>query len=248
MMKQTPISFIKHFGNVPNFPNQHIKLTHNYIHCKLTGPKDNPMAEMIRRELWSKPISNPSPLNLILNKEELMRSHCTNCETILPLSNPPWAQPITQITNTSLTKEQARETIRDQISNELTRNTLVLFSDGSLLHQKGSDTQSHHLAWPPHSSSPLLRQSSSSVRRSTLEEKISHPETNTETLQRPKALDNPFSSIPLLVPGHVDIPKNEKANSPAKLAEESQEISTCTINTISISLLRQLTLTALTTK
>ncbi|MBW0517690.1 hypothetical protein O181_057405 [Austropuccinia psidii MF-1] len=39
MMRKTPTAFLKHYGNIPYFTNQHIKLTHNYIHNKLTGPK-----------------------------------------------------------------------------------------------------------------------------------------------------------------------------------------------------------------
>ncbi|MBW0500947.1 hypothetical protein O181_040662 [Austropuccinia psidii MF-1] len=129
-MRQIPISFIKYFGNVPDFTNQHIKLTHNYIHRKLTGPKEDPAAEMIRRELWSKPINHPSPLSLIIGIEELKKGHRSNCETILPL-------PITQTANTSLTKEQAREVVPNHIKEKIKKNTLVLFSEGSLLHQKG---------------------------------------------------------------------------------------------------------------
>ncbi|MBW0593309.1 hypothetical protein O181_133024 [Austropuccinia psidii MF-1] len=104
---------------------------------RLAGLKEDPAAEMIGRELWSKPISHPFPLNLIIGKEELKGSHLSNCETILPLPIPPWALPLTRTAKTSLIKEQAREIIPDQIKDELTNNTLVLFSDQSLLHQKG---------------------------------------------------------------------------------------------------------------
>ncbi|MBW0545781.1 hypothetical protein O181_085496 [Austropuccinia psidii MF-1] len=47
MMRQTPIAFLKHYGNVPNFTTQHMKLMHNYIYHKLSGPSNNPTMEMI---------------------------------------------------------------------------------------------------------------------------------------------------------------------------------------------------------
>ncbi|MBW0502316.1 hypothetical protein O181_042031 [Austropuccinia psidii MF-1] len=108
MMRQTPIAFLKHYGNVPNLTTQHQKLTHNYIHQKLTGPKEDPATEMILRELPLDPKPHPSPLSQILGKEDLLKCHQTKCETILTLPNPPWARPIGPIKNILLTKEQAK--------------------------------------------------------------------------------------------------------------------------------------------
>ncbi|MBW0494315.1 hypothetical protein O181_034030 [Austropuccinia psidii MF-1] len=49
-------------------------------------------------------------------------------------------------------------------------------------------------------------------------------------------------------PGHIGISENKRVNTPAKLAAESQETSIYNINTISISILRQLTSAALINK
>ncbi|MBW0481449.1 hypothetical protein O181_021164 [Austropuccinia psidii MF-1] len=137
MMRQTPVAFLKHYGNVPNFSTQHTKLTHNYIHRKLTGPSNDPTTEMIKRELPLSPASHPSPLHQILEKEDLLKSHQTKCKTILTLPVPPWAQPIGPIENLSLTKDQAKKVLANQVQEELRKGTLVLFSDGSLLPQVG---------------------------------------------------------------------------------------------------------------
>ncbi|MBW0520159.1 hypothetical protein O181_059874 [Austropuccinia psidii MF-1] len=133
MMRQTPLAFLKHYGNVPDFTKQHTKLIHNYIHTKLTGPTEDPAAEMLPRELPHTPPSHPSPLSLTIKKEDLLKSHHTTCETILTFPNPPWAQTIARINNTSLTKEQAKQVLPTQVKEEIQKGTLVFFSDGSLL-------------------------------------------------------------------------------------------------------------------
>ncbi|MBW0552638.1 hypothetical protein O181_092353 [Austropuccinia psidii MF-1] len=287
MMRQTPVSFIKHFGNVPDFKNQHIKLTHNLIHCKLTGPKEDPTAEMIRRELWSKPISHPSPLDLIIGKEELKGSHCSNCETILPLPNPPWALLISQIANISLTKEQASKIIPDQIKDELTNNTLVLFSDGSILHQKGGgaaailmNTGQNRMTYIGKDTlitkleaelralllfQDLIRNHIATHGRPTVVAIFSDNQASLSGAALPRKRSvaqqlqlkhftnlkhwaKPFPVCLYWCPGHVGIPENEKVDALAKLAAESQEIATYTIKTISLFILRQLTLMVLINK
>ncbi|MBW0484843.1 hypothetical protein O181_024558 [Austropuccinia psidii MF-1] len=115
MMRQPPIAFLKQYGNVPCFTKQLIQLTLNYIHNKLTGPTEDPTAEMICGEHPLTPPSHPSPLKLIINKEDLLKSHQKRCETILTLPNPPWAQPIASINNTTLTKEQAKRILPNQV-------------------------------------------------------------------------------------------------------------------------------------
>ncbi|MBW0518000.1 hypothetical protein O181_057715 [Austropuccinia psidii MF-1] len=133
MMRQTPTAFLKHYGNIPYFTNQQIMLTQNYIHNKLTGPTEDPTTKLIRVGLRSTPPSHPSPLNLILNKENLLKSHQTRIETILTLTIPPWAKPIAPINNISLTKEQAKQILLHQVDEEICKGTLVFLSDGSLL-------------------------------------------------------------------------------------------------------------------
>ncbi|MBW0555888.1 hypothetical protein O181_095603, partial [Austropuccinia psidii MF-1] len=41
MMRQTPSPFLKLYGVIKDLTKQHIKLTHNYLHTKLTAPIDN---------------------------------------------------------------------------------------------------------------------------------------------------------------------------------------------------------------
>ncbi|MBW0538751.1 hypothetical protein O181_078466 [Austropuccinia psidii MF-1] len=59
----------------------------NCIHTKLTGPTEDPVAKMIRRELPHTPPSHPSPLNLTIKKDDLLKSHQTKCKTILMIPN-----------------------------------------------------------------------------------------------------------------------------------------------------------------
>ncbi|MBW0468337.1 hypothetical protein O181_008052 [Austropuccinia psidii MF-1] len=135
MMRQTPTAFLKHYCNVRYFTKKHIKLTHNYIHNKITGPTEDPSMEMIQNKLPSTPPSHPLPLSLILNKEDLLKSHQTRRKTILTLPYPPWSKPIALINNMSLTKEQSKKMLPHQVEEEIHKGTLVFFSDGSLLTQ-----------------------------------------------------------------------------------------------------------------
>ncbi|MBW0463296.1 hypothetical protein O181_003011 [Austropuccinia psidii MF-1] len=137
MMRQTPIAFLKHYGNVLDFTKQHTKLTHNYIHTKLTGPADDPATEMIQQELPSTLPSHPSLLILIIRKDDLLKSHQTKCEKFLTFPNPPWARTIAPIINTFLTKELAKQVLPTQVKEEIQKGTLTFFSDGSLLARQG---------------------------------------------------------------------------------------------------------------
>ncbi|MBW0494807.1 hypothetical protein O181_034522 [Austropuccinia psidii MF-1] len=84
MMRQPPIFFLKHYGNVPDF-TKHTKLIHNYIHSKLADLAEDPAAEMIQWELPSIPPYHPSPLNIILKKDDLLR----NCQNNTHIYNSP---------------------------------------------------------------------------------------------------------------------------------------------------------------
>ncbi|MBW0481160.1 hypothetical protein O181_020875, partial [Austropuccinia psidii MF-1] len=286
-MRQMPVAFIKYFGRVPEFTDQHIKLTHNYIHHKLTGPKEDPAAEMIRRELWSRPINHPSPLSLMIGIEELKKSHSSKCETILPLPIPPWAPLITQTANTALTKDQAKEVVPNQVKDELKENTLVLFSDGSLLHQKGGgaaailvntgqskntyigkdtlitnleaeitalllcqDLVRDHITthgYPP--AVAIFSDSQAALSSAALHKKQATAQQL--QLQIYTNLKHWVKYFPIRLywcPGHVGIPENEKADVLAKQAEDSQKTSIYTINTISLSTLKHLTVATLINK
>ncbi|MBW0469146.1 hypothetical protein O181_008861 [Austropuccinia psidii MF-1] len=137
MMKQTPSLFLKLYGGIKDFTNQHIKLTHNYLHSKLAAPIDDAHRTLILRDLTNAQQKHSSPLNNLLEKDNFLQQHITRTETLSPFPIPPWSLQVTDIINLQLTKEQAKKEIIKQIKSELTTNTLVFFTDGSLFPGKG---------------------------------------------------------------------------------------------------------------
>ncbi|MBW0474081.1 hypothetical protein O181_013796 [Austropuccinia psidii MF-1] len=242
---------------------------------------------MIRRELPSNPTCHPSSLSQILGKEDLLKSHQTKCETILTLPNPPWAHPISPISNTSLTKEQAREVLPNQVKNKLMNNTLVLFSNGSLLPQKGGESAAIFVNMGKEKSvyigkETLITNFESELTALLLFQELIHNYITIQGHHAEVALfpDNQAALFGMTLPkkrsasqhlqlklytnlqqwaehfpvclcwcpGHAGISENERLDMSAKHAAESQDLSTYTINTISISKLKQLTLMKLINK
>ncbi|MBW0494383.1 hypothetical protein O181_034098 [Austropuccinia psidii MF-1] len=136
-MRQTPSPFLKLYRGIKDLTKQHIKLTHNYLHTKLTGPIDNAYKMLIWRELNVSQQTHSSPLNNVLEKDTFLRQHSTRAKTQFPFPIPPWSSQIAGIINLQLIEEQAKSKVLEQIETELAANTLVLFSDGSLILGKG---------------------------------------------------------------------------------------------------------------
>ncbi|MBW0506598.1 hypothetical protein O181_046313 [Austropuccinia psidii MF-1] len=105
MIKQAPTPFLKLFGGIRDRTKKHIKLTHNYLHSKMTAPIDNMYRTLIWRELTSKPRSHPSPLNNVLDKHTFLWQHSTRVEFISPFPVPPWSNQITNLIKINLTKK-----------------------------------------------------------------------------------------------------------------------------------------------
>ncbi|MBW0584305.1 hypothetical protein O181_124020 [Austropuccinia psidii MF-1] len=84
MMKQTPTPFLKLFGGIRDLSRQHIKLTHNYFHSKMTAPIDDVYQTLIWRELTTTHCSHLSPLKDFLKKQSFLQQHSTWAETLVP--------------------------------------------------------------------------------------------------------------------------------------------------------------------
>ncbi|MBW0499329.1 hypothetical protein O181_039044 [Austropuccinia psidii MF-1] len=137
MMKQTPTPFLKLFGGIKDLTKQHIKLTHNYLHSKMTAPIDDIYRTLVWKELTSSPRSHPSPLNSLLERHTFLQQHSTRTEFISPFPVPPWSSQITNLINVDLTKDEAKEEITNQLITEEAAQSLIIFADGSLIPGKG---------------------------------------------------------------------------------------------------------------
>ncbi|MBW0572027.1 hypothetical protein O181_111742 [Austropuccinia psidii MF-1] len=136
-MKQPPSPFLKLYGGIKELTKKHIKLTHNYIHTKLAAPIDNAHRTLILRDLTKPHRVHPSTLKNLIGKDILLQPHFTRTETLSPFPILPWSNQIATITNSQLTKVQAKEEITQQVKGELADNNLAFFADGSLIPGKG---------------------------------------------------------------------------------------------------------------
>ncbi|MBW0517949.1 hypothetical protein O181_057664 [Austropuccinia psidii MF-1] len=118
MMKPTPTPFLKLFGGIRSLTKQQIKLTHNYLHSKMTAPIDDVYRTLVWRELTAKPRSHPSPLNNLLGKHTFLQQHSTRAKTLWPFSIPPWSSRISNLININLTKEKEKLEIENQLVSE----------------------------------------------------------------------------------------------------------------------------------
>ncbi|MBW0528315.1 hypothetical protein O181_068030 [Austropuccinia psidii MF-1] len=146
--------------------------------------------------------------------------------------------------NTSLTKEQAKHILPSQIKEELCKGTLIFFSDGLLLTQLGGGAavliQGHIDAHGYPMEAAFFSNSQMALECAALPKKKSaaqHLQTKLYTNLQHQARIFPIRLY--WCPGHVGIPENKKVDKLAKVAAESQITSQHTINTMSLSTLRQ---------
>ncbi|MBW0500972.1 hypothetical protein O181_040687 [Austropuccinia psidii MF-1] len=235
-------------------------------------------AEMLWPELPCTPPSHPSLLNLMLNKEGLLKCHQKKFESILTFPTPPWAQAIGPINNISLTKEQAKQTLPNQIKEEIQKGTLIFFSDGLLLTQQEGEAAAALVNMGKELKSyvakdALITNFKTELMALLLCQVLLKEHTNTHGYPKEEAffsnnqmalacaalpkkksaaqhlqkklytnLQHLTKIFPVCLywcPGHVGITENKKVDKLAKLAAESQITSHHTINTMSLSKLRQ---------
>ncbi|MBW0529835.1 hypothetical protein O181_069550 [Austropuccinia psidii MF-1] len=141
-MRQTPSPFLKLYSGLKSLTKQHIKLTHNYLHNILMAPIDDTYRALFWEEIHSKPRTNLSPLNNLIEKRALLQQHFTRAETLSHFLVPPWTSQLTNIIKLHQTKTQAKDKISEKMSVELEAGTLILFVHGSLIPGKGGGAAS----------------------------------------------------------------------------------------------------------
>ncbi|MBW0544884.1 hypothetical protein O181_084599 [Austropuccinia psidii MF-1] len=229
MMKQTPTPFLKLFGGIRDLTKQHIKLTHNYLHSKMTAPIDDVYRTLVWKELTSSPRSHPSPLNNLLDKHTLLQQHSTRTEFILPFPIPPWSSRITNLININLTKDQAKQEIINQLMSEEAAQSLIIFADGSLIPGKGGGAAAvvMNTRWNKTSYDLIAEHINAH----------STPPTVAIFSDSQAAL----RSVTLPKKGTSGIQQNEEVDKLAKEATNSNTISPNTLHHISLSKLKQTT-------
>ncbi|MBW0519607.1 hypothetical protein O181_059322 [Austropuccinia psidii MF-1] len=138
-LKQTPIAFLKHDGVLKSLISAHTRLSHNYIYRTWTLPPNHPVKSIVRKEIMEANQTHLSPISLVIRKEELSNMLRTNIiETIYPKPMAPWLPTLNTPLNLQLTREDAKKQIKSQILKETEKNSIIIFTDGSLIPEQGA--------------------------------------------------------------------------------------------------------------
>lgn len=113
------------------------KRHHNFLLKRLTAPDDHPTLQFIKFELNLKSTKLKGPIQDVLNSDLLRRLARVNIETIYAHSLAPWTEPLGSLHNLDLSKEEATVRVHQQIEEEESKDSLVIFTDGSFSPEGG---------------------------------------------------------------------------------------------------------------
>lgn len=135
--KSSPAILMSHDANMESFKDAAVKYTHNFVYKRLTAPRSHPTRRILDKELFEQPRTLMSPIYQILRRTDIFLPTETTCETIFPYPEPPWSEPRWEVMNLGEKRELIKEKIPQQIEEEKTNGTCVIFTDGSYMPDVG---------------------------------------------------------------------------------------------------------------
>lgn len=114
-----------------------VRSHHLFIYRRLTAPESHRTRRLIETSLNSTPKSHPDSIHLLIDNENLLKRNGILFETIEPYPTPPWDTPLGKITDVGLGKDEAVNEVIKQVNVELDQGSVVIFTDGSFLQDKG---------------------------------------------------------------------------------------------------------------
>ncbi|MBW0524724.1 hypothetical protein O181_064439 [Austropuccinia psidii MF-1] len=100
---------------------------------QLVAQDSHPIKRIIQKELFDDIKHFRSPIHKILQKEHLRELHNTPLEIRMQQAIPPWADPLPTPRNLNTSKEEVAKKIKTQLQEEANNNSLIMFTDGSLI-------------------------------------------------------------------------------------------------------------------
>lgn len=98
----------------------------------MTAPEDHPTKLLIKYELATNATSRKSPISNMVRLEDFEIQHTSQCEIIQPFPTPPWDNPVGELINLDLDRDEAKEQVLSQVADEETNGAMVVLTDGSL--------------------------------------------------------------------------------------------------------------------
>lgn len=135
--KTSPVELMTHDTNLLPFAIAAVRLHHLFFHKRMTAPANHPTKILLRHELDSIGRSHRSPISDMVRLEDFVHLHTQQCEIIQPFPSPPWEQPIGDLLNLDLNREEATDIVAGQVAEEEARGSMVIFTDGSLSEEGG---------------------------------------------------------------------------------------------------------------
>lgn len=130
--KTSPVELMAHDTNLTPFAIAAVRLHHLFFHKRMTAPGDHPTKVLLQYELGSNPKAHKTPISALVRFEDFISLHSQPCETIHPFPSPPWEQPIGTLMNLDLNRDDAAAKIESQVREEEEKDSMVIFTDGSL--------------------------------------------------------------------------------------------------------------------
>jgi ribonuclease HI len=138
LFRQTPLPFVRKSSGLLTPLEIHLRNSHFYILRSLSYPSPHPVLHILQKELTDKTPPHPSPVHQILMPNSSFTFPVNQIETILPMPAPPWIEPIAEVQNLNDKREDVIQRIPQQLNQELRNQTLVIFTDGSWIPEKGA--------------------------------------------------------------------------------------------------------------
>ncbi|KAA1130480.1 hypothetical protein PGTUg99_050034 [Puccinia graminis f. sp. tritici] len=138
LFRQTPLVFVRKSSGLSSPVEIHIRNSHFYILRALTYPLSHPVLHIVKTELTTRQPSFPSPVHLLMTPTDQHSFPAEKMESIHPVPAPPWTKPISTILNSTDKRAEALQRIPQQLQQEIQNQTLVIFSDGSWIPEKGA--------------------------------------------------------------------------------------------------------------
>lgn len=135
--KTSPTELMHHDSNLLPFSIAATRLHHLFLHKRMTAPNDHPTKRFIQHELRIMSTTHKSPITNLIRLDDFLDLHHGACEIIKPFPSTPWESSIGELHNMQLTREEALIAVPQQIDDETTRGTRIVFTDGSLTKDGG---------------------------------------------------------------------------------------------------------------
>lgn len=135
--RSSPTALLSHDTNTISLFDLAVRSHHLFVYKRLAAPESHPTRRLLETSLNSSPRSHPDSMHTLIGKDLLLMKDGNQLETIEPYPTPPWDTPLGTIGNVGIDKDSAVAEVLKQVQEETDQGSVVIFTDGSFLQDKG---------------------------------------------------------------------------------------------------------------